>query len=100
MEPLLVPRGYGRHFLYEKLRKGNGGPRVVILLFLLMIWRFMIIANNASDLYGALVVVGIMAHLSIQVILNIAVVTNTIPNTGISLPFISYLPQRAVVLSC
>ena len=50
----------------------------------------MIIANNASDLYGALVVVGIMAHLSIQVILNIAVVTNTIPNTGISLPFISY----------
>ena len=54
------------------------------------IWRFMIIANNASDLYGALVVVGIMAHLSIQVILNIAVVTNTIPNTGISLPFISY----------
>ena len=50
----------------------------------------MIIANNASDLYGALLVVGIMAHISIQVVLNIAVVTNTIPNTGISLPFISY----------
>ena len=50
----------------------------------------MIIANSASDLYGALVVVGIMAHLSIQVILNIAVVTNTIPNLGISLPFIGY----------
>ena len=50
----------------------------------------MIIANNASDLYGALLVVGIMAHLSIQVVLNIAVVSNTIPNTGISLPFISY----------
>ena len=45
----------------------------------------MIIANNASDLYGALIVVGIMAHLSIQVLLNIAVVTNTIPNTGVSL---------------
>ena len=69
---------------------GLFGAVCVILLFLLMIWRFMIIANNASDLYGALVVVGIMAHLSIQVILNIAVVTNTIPNTGISLPFISY----------
>ena len=50
----------------------------------------MIIANNASDLYGALIVVGIMAHLAIQVLLNIAVVTNTIPNTGVSLPFISY----------
>ncbi len=69
---------------------GLFGAICVILLFLLMIWRFMIIANNASDLYGALIVVGIMAHLSIQVVLNIAVVTNSIPNTGISLPFISY----------
>ena len=50
----------------------------------------MVIANNAPDLYGALLVVGIMAHISIQVILNIAVVTNSIPNTGITLPFISY----------
>ena len=55
-----------------------------------MIWRFMIIANNAPDLLGALIVVGVMAHIAIQVILNVAVVTNTIPNTGISLPFISY----------
>ena len=69
---------------------GLFGAVCVILLFLLLIWRFMIIANNAADLYGALIVVGIMAHLSIQVVLNIAVVTNSIPNTGISLPFISY----------
>ncbi len=69
---------------------GLFGAVCVIMLFLLLIWRFMIIANNASDLYGALLVVGIMAHISIQVVLNIAVVTNTIPNTGISLPFISY----------
>ena len=48
------------------------------------------IANNAPDLFGSLLVVGIMAHISLQVLLNIAVVTNTIPNTGISLPFISY----------
>ena len=47
-------------------------------------------SNNASDLFGALLVVGVMGHIAIQVILNIAVVTNTIPNTGISLPFISY----------
>ena len=50
----------------------------------------MIIANNAPDLFGALIMVGIMAHIAIQVILNVAVVTNVIPNTGITLPFISY----------
>ncbi len=69
---------------------GLFGAVSVILLFLLLIWRFMVIANNAADLYGTLLVSGIMAHISIQVLLNIAVVTNTIPNTGITLPFISY----------
>lgn len=69
---------------------GLFGAIAVILIFLLMIWRFMVIANNAPDLFGALLVVGVMGHIAIQVILNIAVVTNTIPNTGISLPFISY----------
>ena len=69
---------------------GLFGAVCVILLFLLTIWRLMVIANNAADLYGALIVSGIMAHIAIQVILNIAVVTNTIPNNGITLPFISY----------
>ena len=69
---------------------GLFGGLAVILLFVLLIWRFMVIANNSSDLFGALLVVGVMGHIAIQVILNIAVVTNTIPNTGISLPFISY----------
>lgn len=69
---------------------GLFGALAVILLFLLLIWRCMVIANNAPDLFGALLVVGVMGHLAIQVILNIAVVTNSIPNTGISLPFISY----------
>lgn len=69
---------------------GLFGAVCVILLFVLLIWRFMVIANNAQDLYGALLVTGILAHIALQVILNIAVVTNTIPNTGISLPFISY----------
>ena len=69
---------------------GLFGGIAIILMFLLLIWRFMVIANNASDLFGALLVVGVMGHVAIQVILNIAVVTNTIPNTGISLPFISY----------
>lgn len=69
---------------------GLFGGIAVIIMFILLIWRFMIIANNAPDLFGALLVVGVMGHIAIQVILNIAVVTNTIPNTGISLPFISY----------
>ncbi|MFI3201007.1 MAG: putative peptidoglycan glycosyltransferase FtsW [Eubacteriales bacterium] len=69
---------------------GLCGAIAVILLFLVLIWRCMIIANNAPDLFAALIVVGVMAHFAIQVILNIAVVTNTIPNTGITLPFISY----------
>lgn len=69
---------------------GLFGAVSIILIFLFMIYRFMIIANNAPDLFGALLVVGVMGHIAIQVILNIAVVTNTIPNTGITLPFISY----------
>lgn len=69
---------------------GLFGGICVILLFMLLIWRMMIIANNARDLFGSLIVVGVMSHIAIQVILNIAVVTNTIPNTGVILPFISY----------
>ncbi len=69
---------------------GLFGAVAIIFVFCLMLWRFMIIANNAPDLYGSLIMVGIMAHIAIQVILNIAVVTNVIPNTGITLPFISY----------
>lgn len=69
---------------------GLFGAIAIMLMFVLLIWRFMVIANNAPDLFGALLVVGVMGHIAIQVILNVAVVTNTIPNTGISLPFISY----------
>ena len=69
---------------------GLFGAVCLILLYLLIIWRLVVIANNAADLYGSLIVVGILAHIAIQVLLNIAVVTNTIPNTGVSLPFVSY----------
>ena len=77
---------------------GLFGAICVILLFLFMIWRFVVIANNAPDLFGSLLVVGVMAHIALQVILNIAVVTNTIPNTGITLPFISYGGTSVVFL--
>ena len=69
---------------------GLFGGLCIMFLFVLLLWRLMIIANNAPDLYGGLLVVGVMAHMAVQVILNVGVVTNIIPNTGISLPFISY----------
>lgn len=69
---------------------GLVGAAAVLLLFLLMLWRFAVIAGNAPDMFGTMLVTGVMAHIAIQVILNVAVVTNTIPNTGITLPFISY----------
>ncbi len=69
---------------------GLVGASILILLFLILIWRFFVIAVRASDLLGSLIATGAMAHMMIQVILNIAVVTNTIPNTGITLPFVSY----------
>ena len=77
---------------------GLFGAIAVILMFIMLIWRFMVIANNAPDLFGALLVVGVLGHIAIQVILNIAVVTNTVPNTGISLPFISYGGTSVVFL--
>lgn len=77
---------------------GFFGALCVIMIFLFLISRFVLIANNAPDLLGALIVVGVMAHIAIQVILNIAVVTNTIPNTGITLPFISYGGTSVILL--
>ena len=79
---------------------GLFGAIAIILLFILLLWRCMIIANNAPDLFGALIVVGVMAQIGLQVIINIGVVTNTIPNTGIPLPFISYGGTSVIFLLC
>lgn len=77
---------------------GVFGAGLILLLFLVLIWRLFVIATHAKDLFGALIAAGAMAHMMIQVILNIAVVTNTIPNTGITLPFISYGGTSVVFL--
>lgn len=69
---------------------GVFGVIVVLVLFGLLLYRLMFIAKNAPDLYGSLIASGIFAHISLQVILNIAVVTNMMPTTGVTLPFISY----------
>lgn len=66
------------------------GAALVIVLFVLFIYRGFAIANKAPDKFAALLAIGITVQIGIQAILNIAVVTNSIPNTGISLPFFSY----------
>lgn len=69
---------------------GVFGGVLLLLLFAYLLYRLFFIAQNAPDLYGSLVVTGIFAHIALQVILNICVVINLIPTTGITLPFISY----------
>lgn len=86
---------------------GFVGAVICILLFLLLIIQGIVIAWNAPDRFGSLLVVGCIAQISFQFLFNVAVVTNTIPNTGISLPFFSsggtsllmLLGQMGVVMS-
>ena len=86
---------------------GLFGAIVVVVLFVLLLWRIFTIALSAPELYGALLCVGVMIHIAVQLLINIAVVTNTIPSTGIPLPFISYggtsvailLAEMGIVLS-
>ena len=86
---------------------GFVGAALVIILFALLIWRGFVVAAKAKDKFGSLIAVGLTVQIGIQALLNIAVVTNTIPNTGISLPFFSYggssllmlLAQMGVLLS-
>ena len=69
---------------------GLFGAVSVILLFIMLLYRIFVIGLNAEDLYGSLICVGVFVHIAVQVILNIAVVTNSVPSTGVPLPFISY----------
>ena len=69
---------------------GVFGAAIVILLFVFLLYRLVLIAQNAPDLLGSLIVSGIFIHIALQVVLNIAVVINLIPTTGITLPFVSY----------
>ncbi len=86
---------------------GFVGAVLIILLFALLIWRGVMIGVKARDRFGMLLATGLTAQVGIQTVLNIAVVTNTIPNTGISLPFFSYggsalsmlLAQMGIILS-
>lgn len=74
------------------------GGIALIGLFLLLLWRIFKIALNAPDIYGALIATGVFAQLSVQIIMNIAVVTNSIPATGVPLPFVSYGGSSLVIM--
>lgn len=86
---------------------GLVGAMVIILLFCLLVWRGFTIAMRAEDKFGSLLAIGLTFQVGLQAMLNIWVVTNTIPNTGISLPFFSYggtsllilLAEMGIVLS-
>lgn len=69
---------------------GLFGAIATIALFVMLLLRFRYIANNAPDSFGGLLCTGVITHVAIQFIINVGVVTNTIPNTGVTLPFISY----------
>jgi cell division protein FtsW len=76
------------------------GASFILILFALLIWRGFVIGMRCKDRFGALVAVGLTAQVGLQTILNIMVVTNTIPNTGVSLPFFSYGGSSLVMLLC
>lgn len=77
---------------------GLFGGIAIIIMFILLLWRIRDAGVYCTDLYGNLVITGIFVHIAVQVIINIAVVTNTIPNTGIPMPFISYGGSSVIFL--
>ncbi len=74
------------------------GVMILLTVYILLLWRIFRIIVNAPDLFGSLLCTGVFAHIALQVILNIAVVTNTIPSTGVTLPFISYGGTSLVIM--
>ena len=74
------------------------GAVIIILLFAALVWRGFVIAMRAKDRFSALMVMGIIMQIGLQTALNIFVVTDTVPNTGISLPFFSYGGTALVML--
>lgn len=89
-------------FIFSVLAEELGfvGCVFVIILFAVFIWRGILIAMKAPDMFGSLVAAGITAMVGIQVIINIAVVTSSMPATGMPLPFFSYGGTALVILLC
>ena len=87
-------------FIFSVLAEELGfiGCVAVIILFAIFIWRGIIIAMKAPDMFGSLLATGITSLIGFQAIINIAVVTASIPGTGISLPFFSYGGTSLIIL--
>lgn len=77
---------------------GVVGAVLVIFAFLALFWRIVVIACHAPDLFGTMLCVGVMVQLAVQVLINVAVVTNSIPSTGIPMPLISYGGTSAAII--
>lgn len=69
---------------------GIFGGMAILLMFAMLLWRLVDIASYTGDYFGNMLITGVFSHIALQVLLNVAVVTGVVPNTGISLPFISY----------
>jgi len=76
---------------------GFFGAFIILLLFGILVWRGILVAMNAPDTFSSMTAFGIVFAIGIQTIINVAVVTNSIPNTGVNLPFISYGGTSLVV---
>lgn len=98
---LYIPEPHN-DFIFSVLAEELGfiGCAVVILLFAIFIWRGLLIAMRAPDMFGSLVAVGLTSLIGLQAIMNIAVVTSSMPSTGIPLPFFSYGGTALVILLC
>lgn len=98
---LYIPEPHN-DFIFSVLAEELGfiGCAAVIILFAIFIWRGLLIAMKAPDMFGSLVAVGITSLIGLQAIMNIAVVTSSMPNTGIPLPFFSYGGTALVILLC
>lgn len=79
---------------------GLFGALLIVIAFALLCWRGLVIATRATDKFGALLVFGITFQIGLQTVLNLLVVTNSMPNTGISLPFFSYGGSSLLMLLC
>lgn len=98
---LYIPEPHN-DFIFSVLAEELGfiGCAAVIILFAVFIWRGLLIAMRAPDMFGSLLAVGVTALIGLQAIMNIAVVTSSMPNTGIPLPFFSYGGTSLVILLC
>jgi cell division protein FtsW len=98
---LYIPEPHN-DFIFAVLAEELGflGCIGVILLFAIFVWRGVLIAMKAPDMFGSLIAVGITSLIGLQAIINIGVVTSSIPNTGMPLPFFSYGGTSLIILLC